>query len=215
MANLFFSASTPFSSPGAREEDDALLAFYHRHVGSGGSLAGSVAFLPDGTGGYPTLRNQRQIQTIPLDDPADRIAMIRSALSLNVKELADVLHVERPTVYSWIAGTAQPRAVNRGRLAIIADLAHEWTSLHKRPLGTLRKETGPDGNSIIGLLEADPNDKVQVRRLFEAAAAKLSPQRKVGINLAERALARGVILAEPPDAQRELDRLTGRRIASE
>jgi len=40
-------------------------------------------------------------------------------------------------------------------------------------------------------------------------------KRPKGIGLVERAAARGVTFIEPPDAQREIDRMTGKRIAND
>ena len=152
-----------------------------------------------------------------LDDTADKIALIRSTLSLNVRELATALRVGRPTIYAWIAGTAEPQTLNRRRVDAVVALAREWAELHSRPLGALRREGGTDGRSIMDLLESDEIDVERVRSLLAAAARKLKGQAGAakGIGLAERARARGFELAEPPDAQRQLDRLTGKRIAPE
>jgi len=188
-----------------------------RCVGTGGSLAGGTTCLLPSTGSYVILESTLETHAPPLGDTADKIALIRSTLSFNVKELAGVLRVERPTIYAWIAGSAQPQKHNRERIDAVAALAHEWTSLHTRPLGALRKETGPDGRSVMALLESGVIDTQQVRKLLTAAASKLKQQGQTrkGIGLAERAKAHGVVLSESPDAQREIDRLTGKRIATE
>jgi len=146
--------------------------------------------------------------------PAADIALIRSALSLSIRELARVLRVERPTVYSWISG-AQPRRDNAERLRILAELARQWSAVSPRPLGNLRKGNGPESVSILALLQKDSINNERVREFFKAAAAKLRSQPKPGLGLAERARKRGVVLAEPPDAQRGIDRMTGKRIAPE
>ena len=148
------------------------------------------------------------------ETPAERIALIRSALSLNIRELARELHVKRSTVYSWISGVKTQEGNGR-RLQVLADVAREWHAICNRPLGNLRRETAKDGTSILGLLQEDPIDRDRVRRLLKAAAEKLSSEPRPGLDIEARARARGVVLAEPPDAQREIDRLTGKRIAPE
>jgi len=183
-------------------------------VGTGGQLTEAVFIYPPRTGDLLVSFSEAETRESPLESPAERIAIIRAALSLNIRELARVLLVERPTVYSWISG-AQPRRDNAERLRILAELARQWNTLNPRPLGNLRKDSGSDGVSILFLLERDSIDSERVLELFKAAAEKLRSQPKPGLGLAERARKRGVVLAEPPDAQREIDRLTGKRIAPE
>lgn len=216
MASQYLAGS---ESPGAwsQKDLDSLLALILNCVGTGGNAAECFTRPLFGTGGYLTDRIQHQTHATPLDDTADKIALIRSTLSLNVKELAAVLLVKRPTVYAWIAGTAQPQHQNRKRIDNVAALARDWTALCERPLGSLRKETASDGSSIMDMLKSDPIDTQGVRSLFKGAAAKMKQQKRAGkhMSLAERAKARGFTLAEPPDAQRNLDRLTGKRITPE
>jgi len=215
LADRFLGGGTPSSFVQADTETQRLLSFLRREsVGTGGQLTGFIVYLFIGTGGSPVSQTEPRSRKSRIESPAEQVALIRSALSLNIRELAMVLHVERPTVYSWISG-AQPREANARRLRTLTSLARKWNTLSTQPLGNLRKDADEDGISILTLLEEDPLDTDRVLGLFKAAAAKLRAQPRPGIGLAARAKKRGVVLAEPPDAQREIDRLTGKRIAPE
>jgi hypothetical protein len=160
---------------------------------------------------------RRPERAAALHDTPSRITSIRSALSLNVKELASVLQVERPTVYAWMAGEAQPQPRNLARIDALWTIAREWEALCPLPLGALRTAVNQEGASIVGLLGASDIDSGLVTALLRKAATLVASaeRRPRGLDLRARAAARGVTLVEPPDAQREIDLRTGKRISDE
>jgi hypothetical protein len=160
----------------------------------------------------------RRVEAFVLRDAAERISLIRSTLSLNVTELAAVLHVERPTVYAWIGGTAQPNARNSTRIEAVSAIAREWATFSGLPLGSLRNLPDPSGKSIVNLLKAQALERPRILAAFKAASQKLLADRSRprGLGLRERAREKGLEIATPPaDAQRELDVLTGKRTLPE
>ena len=81
------------------------------------------------------------------------IAQIRLSLSLQIKQLAEVLAVERPTVYAWIKEQSEPRPQKRIRLKQLYQLAKLWDELADEPLGKALTDVASDGLSILELLK--------------------------------------------------------------
>ena len=120
----------------------------HR-VQTGGSSGSSVV---------PVCRETLPAPSSPSLSIQDQIAAIRGALSLQMKELAAVLKVQRPTVYAWTNGDSAPQPNNRVRLQNLWQIAREWNRLSRLPLGkeglhTVHRE---DGRTIFDLLQQDP-----------------------------------------------------------
>ena len=102
------------------------------------------------------------------------IATIRSALSLQIKELAEILRVQRPTIYSWIKDEVEPSATNRERLQTLYRVAAIWNQVCNLPAGKLVRGVGTDGRSILDLLKEEDIDEHEVERRFR----QLAPQRQ-------------------------------------
>lgn len=94
----------------------------------------------------------------------EKIAGIRHYLSLNTTELASVLQVKRPTVYSWTAGAASLHGKHRARLDQVYEIARDWRALSTRPLGEVMRERIAGGAALIDLLSADHLDQVAISR---------------------------------------------------
>ncbi len=187
-------------------------------VGTGGRVSELTSCGLEGTSVYivvefPKARLERAV----LHDTPGQLALIRATLSLNVKELAAALNVKRPTVYAWMAGEAEPKERNHRRIEVLWTLAREWEKLSSLPLGALRTAPDEDGSSILTLLTASEIDMERVQRLMHAAAekAKAAHDKAHGLGVRERARRKGVILATPPDAQRQIDLRTGKRMGPE
>ena len=104
---------------------------------------------------------QERIRDVP-----EALGAVRHYLSLNTTELARVLGVSRPTVYSWAEnGPIKPE--NRKRLEKLWRITQEWRSISEKPAGTLVRDPGPDGQSLLALLEADPINDLMVSRQLE------------------------------------------------
>jgi transcriptional regulator with XRE-family HTH domain len=106
--------------------------------------------------------------TAELLDEASMLRRARHYLSLNIKELAEIMGVERPTIYSWLDGTIKIRKSNKERIQTIYALAETWWSkanapldrrLYARPAAGMRsifemlKETDLQAGEILAMLE--------------------------------------------------------------
>ena len=139
-------------------------------VGTGGS-ATAAAFAQVRSGISPNLRWGYQGGSDRHDEEDDlvfkvseRLAQIRHYLSLNATELAQILRVERPTVYAWLSDRAWPQAANLQRLVRIHKLARSWRAISSRPLGTLVREPIDAGQSLVDLMSEEHLDEGEIRR---------------------------------------------------
>lgn len=146
----------------------------------------------------------------------DQIALIRSSLSLQVKELAQAVAVERPTVYSWINAERTPQPANRERLHSLYRLAQHWNRLSDLPLGKALHELDPDGRTIFDYLRDDqipvPVLQERLRAASESAAASAAPPAT-----SVRALAKkhGIDLRRVKEHDDDFDLETGKPISPE
>jgi hypothetical protein len=76
-----------------------------------------------------------------------------SSLSLQIKQLAEAISVERPTVYAWIKDQSEPRPQKRARLKELYQLANRWDELTNEPLGKGLTGVASNGYSILELLQ--------------------------------------------------------------
>ncbi len=143
------------------------------------------------------------------------IATIRGSLSLQVKELAEILRVQRPTVYSWIKDEVEPSASNRDRLQQLYRIALRWKSFCRLPAERLIRWVGADGHSALDLLRGDNIDEVEVGRRFEKLARqRLKMKRDADLkrptsgNIAQQL---GLAADDVSDQQYLIDAATGKR----
>lgn len=164
----------------------------------------------------------------PAEDPAvafsdleEQIATLKSSLSLQVKELAQILGVERPTIYSWINGRTPPRPASREKLVALYRLAQQWNRLATSPLGSALHEADEEGTTLFHLLG---NPRLPARRvtnrLNAIAQARKSAEQQASSNrpkvtLRDLTKKHGMDLDAAADQQDELDLETGKRISPE
>ncbi len=122
---------------------------------------------------------------------ADRVLLLRRWLSLSVAEAARVLHVQRPTVYSWQDGKAPAAPKNLERLRTVFELAREWRTLSGTSVGNYRKEPlGPGGRTLMDLLSAEEISRPRVletmNRIVEASTRQEARRPRSGAELAKR-----------------------------
>lgn len=96
----------------------------------------------------------------------EMLASIRSDLSLNVSELAQVLRVQRPTVYAWMSG-GKLRRQHTERLLDVHELAREWRARHNLPLGDSVREPGLQGKTIVDLLSLRNIPRLEITERFD------------------------------------------------
>ena len=164
----------------------------------------------------------------PAEDPeivfsaiGEQIAAIKSSLSLQVKELAEILGVERPTIYSWINRCNTPRPASREKLHVLHRLAQQWNRLATAPLGSALHEADEDGATVFhllrnpllpeSLLRKRLNALAQTRKSIEQEASSTRPK----ATLRDLAKKHGIDIERVADQQEELDLETGKRISPE
>lgn len=136
---------------------------------------------------------------------------IRTRLGLNITQLAEVLRVERPTVYSWLKSTGEIRSGNRQRIRDIWKVALDWGNVCEEPLkADLDREVG-GGQTIRELLRDEHLRFFVLRQAFRRLAAErrspVSPRRgRRGRDFARRRGER-----ELPAAEAIISRETGQR----
>ena len=162
-----------------------------------------------GTGGKLAYGEHRPTLRQP-EHAADLLRLVRTALSLNMTELAGAVGVERPTVYAWLAGKSNPQSANRERLERLASYARLWKRIGTRPLGRLVRSSATGGSSVCELLcrESIPQAQLieQLQRLaaLSAEAPRVRPAREVA-----QALGAGELRED------EIDVATGKRFNAE
>jgi hypothetical protein len=167
------------------------------------SIAGSVpAFVVSGQ----PLKAAKRFEVL---SPAEQIIAIRSLLGLNVLELASILRVQRPTVYSWQSGTATPHYDNSSRLRYINELALRWSRTCSEPIGDwVRRPLDDGGRTLVLLLSAESIDETIIVQAFGCLKTKLEEESKDFIGVRERARRFGYKDRSKAKQETSLDRET-------
>ncbi len=157
-----------------------------------GTGAVTPAFSTSITGSAPAFIISAQQMKAPKRlealSPAKQIIAIRSLLGLNVLELATILHVERPTIYSWQSGVATPHYENGRRLRYIHELAQRWSRMCTEPVGDwVRKPLDEGGRTLAALLSAEVVDERAINDAFAGLRASLQEEAKNFTSVRERA----------------------------
>jgi hypothetical protein len=144
---------------------------------------------------------------------AQMLNAIKSDLSFNITELAELLDVERPTLYSWLAEKSLPHPINRDRLGTLFMVALAWRKLSKQPLGILRRHFFESGKSLLDLMKLNPlplsEVKARLMILNEMALERTIKRRPTGQELAKKY---GIKTKSDP---KEWDLISGKRIGME
>jgi transcriptional regulator with XRE-family HTH domain len=184
------------------------------HVSPSGT--GAVQFVVYDDEHLAKREDLRSVDGFHVLDNAAMIAAIRSDLSLQVTEIAEVVGVQRPTIYSWVKGSSVPQRPNRKRLCWLYELACRWRKLSLRPVGAAIRDAAVNGQSLVDMLR-DPNaDEASILTVFREIAqrqAQQEDQRKPSMR--EIAEAHGFPTEPRADAQDRIDIITGKRFGLE
>jgi transcriptional regulator with XRE-family HTH domain len=115
------------------------------------------------------------LDTEPSLKAGDFLTQIKQGWQFNITELAEVLGVVRPTVYSWMNGKTSPNAEMFQRLQVIAAAARVWnahTNIAEK--GFLLDYMGPlaDELSIRQCLASPKTTTDELRELIPARIAQ-------------------------------------------
>lgn len=145
---------------------------------------------------------------------SEMLAVARANLSLSIVELAEVLGVERPTVYAWMANRWEPKEHNRQRLRRLFDVARHWSRVATSPLGPRLRHRDEQGVSVLSLLQTGHFDDAAAKLDQIATFAAPSTQTRRTRRLRE-VLVRNGLESRIKSNRDEIDLLTGKRISSE
>lgn len=131
-----------------------------------------------------------------LTSPAKMVEELREAFGLNVTQLAQVLHIERITVYAWMRTELLEKLnqSNRNRLWSLHKLAlqwHEYAPLSGKYL--VEPIPGQDTTLLEMLCQEDPSP-YEFARAYELLAKATTPSTRVQQHQTERrsALKKGI-----------------------
>lgn len=127
-----------------------------------------------------------------------QLSNVKAAFGLSISQLAKVLAVKRPTIYSWMDPETGPetlRGANRARLNALCDIAHKWNELSKLPPSRHLTASLTKGGSLFALLSADKLDRRAIEEAMKAVAkvtrrpAETADARTLGERLRKRGFA--------------------------
>jgi transcriptional regulator with XRE-family HTH domain len=85
----------------------------------------------------------------------ERLAAIQHYFSLNIKELAEILHVSRPTIYSWLRMEQQPQPANLTRIRELYELTRLWLTISIKPIGNWIRTPLSSGQKLVHLFSEE------------------------------------------------------------
>lgn len=151
----------------------------------------------------------------PASEPSEPISSmvnrIRLAFGLSITDLASVLGVERPTVYSWLRDGSTPAAARLVRVRLVLGLADTWAALDEGPSEpTMTSEVAP-GVDLLSALRVPHLWVTEIEKNLrdQAAAIRASKARQ------ERLLAIAEEIGIPARPASDFDIATGRPLAPE
>ena len=105
---------------------------------------------------------------------SELVGTIRSAFHLSVTDLALVLRVKRPTIYSWLKENPELRPENEKRLHFMASLADEWLKLVPGTPGPASLRGATPSRGFVALLSSEvlDADSLWMALADEAPAAR-------------------------------------------
>lgn len=123
-----------------------------------------------------------------LRTPAKMVEELREAFGLNVTQLAQILHIERITVYAWLRTELLEKLnqSNRNRLWSLHKLAQQWREY--APLGGkyLVEPVPEQDTTIFQMLCQDDLNPYEFARAYELLAKAIAPSARVRQQQVER-----------------------------
>ncbi|MCB9654428.1 MAG: helix-turn-helix transcriptional regulator [Deltaproteobacteria bacterium] len=147
------------------------------------------------------------------------LAQIRSSFGLNVKQTAEALRVERPTVYAWINESSAPNADNEERIRSLGRLSKAWQRLTSVSAGRISTSVLSTGATLLDLLRQEPIPFDEVLEILPEVASRAERTAQIRSGKAGRAREAARRLGLNPDTlergSEHLDWITGKRGGTE
>jgi len=180
-------------------------------IGTGGSLSMNAAQVypaQDSTASVTEITQAPPPETAPEESApaaqslAERVSAIKAAFGLTISQLAQVLHVQRQTIYDWMDEDRPPQVQGqkRERLAAIQRWAIQWNALCPWPAGKGVTSYAVEGNTLLDLLAADVLDEARLTTVLRGLSEQVKAewQLREERSLANRLRARGFKPAPEP-----------------
>ena len=107
---------------------------------------------------------------------SEQLTHIRAALGLNISQLAEVLSVGRPTLYSWMDASAEPKIENQKRLDWLQAIADRAESVEFVPSSRRWTNSVTGGETPLERLSAiEEGDIGAVNSLLDSLIASSGP----------------------------------------
>ena len=163
-------------------------------VGTGGvANAAAIAKVPNPPNMVVTICEPQSTTTEASDFllPGEKLASIQRYFSMNVSDLASVLRVARPTVYSWIKQRSEPRDANLDRIERLYRLGRSWRKMSDKPVGAFLKMKKQGGTSLLDDSSAPQlNEAAILTTLKDVSRTIQAPSKRLSV--AESASKRGL-----------------------
>jgi DNA-binding transcriptional regulator YiaG len=173
-------------------------------IGTGGSLSTNTAQAypaQDPTASVTEITQAPPSETTPEESAlaaqslAERVSAIKAAFGLTISQLAQVLHVQRQTIYDWLDEDHPPQVQGhkRERLAAIQRWAIQWNARCPWPAGKGVASYAVEGNTLLDLLAADVLDEARLTTVLRGLSEQVKAewQLREQRSLANRLRARG------------------------
>lgn len=146
-------------------------------VGTGGIANACVMPIPHESPTYHISFVQPR-RVSQLVDTSERLAALRRYFSLNITDLAKVLRVERPTIYSWLQENAAPHSGNLRRIEKIYQLARDWRAMSAAPVGKYVHQPLENSQSLLNYLSAEELNETAIQRAFALIKSQLTQDKR-------------------------------------
>lgn len=189
-----------------------------QQVGTGGTIEGFAGIFLGTTNAVFVVLDKRGETT---QGPAvpEMVRTIKASLTPQIKDMAVILGVRRPTIYAWLDGSSVPVDDNLARIKEVYALAQGAATLFEG-LDQKLLHTALLGSPLVSLLQRASIPHAQVQTQLRAV------KRQVQESMAQRARRKQVDLmgiarqmgkpARPdPEARLQIDILTGRGYSPE
>lgn len=145
-------------------------------IGTGGaitttSLAGfTTRFSTSGSCEYARLSLNRETDDEAVMSTSQQLTLIQHLLGLNTTELAQVIGVSRPTIYSWMRDDQEPHPSNLERMSMLYQFARSWKRICPKSLGAFVRQPILGSQSLVQLLSEKEYDAIEIQGALQALA---------------------------------------------
>jgi transcriptional regulator with XRE-family HTH domain len=100
----------------------------------------------------------------------ERLETIRENLGLSLSALADILGIERSTLYRWLDGESNLQPAKRVVLERLEKRSQMWSELSQHPPGVFMRSREYEGKTLEGWLQdAEISDEILKKYMFDIA----------------------------------------------